>query len=101
MGVDVLNPIQPECMDIVRLKRDYGDKITFWGGLSTQKTLPFGSPDDVQREARQVRDMMSRGGGYIFSPAQAIQGDVPLANIHSVLKVAREPRTTFYQTNQK
>ena len=101
MGVDVLNPIQPECMDIAQLKRDYGDKISFWGGLSTQKTLPFGSPDDVQREARQVRDTMSRGGGYIFAPAQAIQGDVPLANIHSVLEVAREPRTTFYQANQQ
>ncbi len=92
MGLDALNPIQPECMDIARLKADYGDKLTFWGGLSTQQTLPNGTPDDVRREARRIRDMMSRGGGYIFAPAQAIQGDVPLPNIEVVLEVAREPR---------
>jgi uroporphyrinogen decarboxylase len=92
MGLNGLNPIQPECMDIAQLKEDYGDVLTFWGGLSTQKTLPYGSPDDVRKEARQVRDMMSRGGGYIFAPAQAIQGDVPLPNIEAVLEVAREDR---------
>ena len=93
MGVNALNPIQPECMDIAQLKQEHGDKLTFWGGLSTQKTLPFGTPDDVRREARHVRDLMGQGGGYIFAPAQAIQGDVPLANIHAVLEVARESRT--------
>jgi len=92
MGVDVLNPVQPECMDIAQLKADYGNKLTFWGGLSTQRTLPFGSPGDVRREARQIRDLMSQDGGYIFAPAQAIQGDVPLANIQAVLEVAHEPR---------
>ncbi len=92
MGLNALNPIQPECMDIARLKADYGDKLTFWGGLSTQQTLPNGTPDEVRREARRIRDIMSRGGGYIFAPAQAIQGDVPLPNIEAVLDVAREPR---------
>jgi uroporphyrinogen decarboxylase len=94
MGLDGLNPVQPECMDIKALKQEHGSKLTFWGGLSTQRTLPFGSPDDVRREAREVRNMMSAGGGYIFAPAQAIQGDVPLANIQAVLDVAREPRNT-------
>lgn len=92
MGLDGLNPVQPECMNIKQLKENYGDKLTFWGGLSTQQTLPFGSPDEVRQEARQVRDMMSRGGGYIFSPAQAIQGDVPPANIEAVLDIAREQK---------
>ena len=92
MGLDALNPVQPECMDIEKLKTDFGDKLTFWGGLSTQQTLPFGTPDEVRAEARHVRNMMSQDGGHIFSPAQAIQGDVPLANIEVVLEVAHEPR---------
>jgi len=92
MGVDVLNPVQPECMDIAGLKAEYGHMLTFWGGISTQLTLPFGTPDDVRSTARQVRDMMSAGGGYIFAPAQDIQGDVPLENIQALLEVAREKR---------
>lgn len=90
MKLDVLNPIQPEAMDIAKLKRLYGDKLAFWGGVSTQKTLPYGMPDAVKQEAREVRTIMSKGGGYIFAPAQAIQNDVPFANITALLDVARE-----------
>jgi uroporphyrinogen decarboxylase len=92
MGLDVLNPVQPECMDIAQLKKQYGNHLAFWGGISTQKTLPFGSADEVRGEARQVRDMMSTGGGYIYSPAQSIQDDVPVQNIVALLEVARENR---------
>jgi uroporphyrinogen decarboxylase len=92
MGLDVLNPVQPECMDIKRLKAEYGDKLTFWGAISTQQTLPFGTPEQVKAEARRVRDLLSRGGGYIFSPSQSIQGDVPVENIQALLEVAREGR---------
>ena len=90
MGVDVLNPIQPECMDIAKLKTEFGDEITFWGGISTQQTLPFGTPAEVKSEARQVRVTMGTGGGYIFAPSQHIQCDVPFANLNALLEVARE-----------
>ncbi len=89
MGVDVLNPVQPECMDIKMLKETYGDKLCFWGGISTQQTLPYGTPDEVRRETRQVRDLMAENGGYVLSPAQEIQTDVPLANIEALLDVAK------------
>ena len=92
MGLDVLNPVQPECMDIKRLKADHGDKLAFWGAISTQKTLPFGTPEEVKAEARRIRDLLSDGGGYIFSPSQSIQGDVPVENIQALLEVAREGR---------
>jgi uroporphyrinogen decarboxylase len=92
MGLDVLNPVQPECMDIARLKARFGERLSFWGGLSTQQTLPFGTPDEVRAEARRVRDLMGRGGGYIFSPSQSIQDDVPVCNIQALLEVAREAR---------
>jgi len=90
MGLDVLNPVQPEAMDIERLKRDYGDKLTFWGGISTQRTLPYGTPDEVREETRQILKLMVKDGGYILSPAQSIQDDVPLENILAMLEVARE-----------
>ncbi len=89
MGVDVLNPIQPECMDIKELKKSFGDKICFWGGISTQQTLPFGTPDDVKNEAREVRDMMSKDGGFILAPSQEIQGDVPTKNLLALIDVAK------------
>jgi len=93
MGIDVLNPVQPEAMDIRKLKADYGERLAFWGGISTQKTLPYGTPDEVRAETRTVRDMMSANGGYILSPAQSIQSDVPLENMLALLETARE-RTT-------
>lgn len=92
MGLDVLNPVQPEAMDLRALKREYGSRLTFWGGISTQQTLPFGTPDQVRAEVRAVRDLMSAGGGYILAPAQSIQADVPVANMLALLEVAREPR---------
>ena len=91
MKLDVLNPVQPEAMDLAKLKRLYGDRLTFWGGISTQKTLPYGTPDAVRAEARAVRDLMTQGGGgYILSPAQSIQSDVPVENFLALLDVARE-----------
>ena len=92
MGLDVLNPVQPECMDIARLKRDFGRKLTFWGGIGTQRVLPYGTPEEVKAEARRVRNLLSAGGGYIFSPSQDVQGDVPVENIVALLEAAREPR---------
>lgn len=89
MGVDVLNPIQPECMDIYELKDQYGDKMTFWGGVSTQKTLPYGTPEEVTKEAEDITRYLSRGGGYILAPAQEIQADVPFENLCALIDAAR------------
>jgi hypothetical protein len=90
MGVDVLNPVQPECMDICMLKNDFGPKLTFFGGISTQRTLPMCSPEDVKAEVRDVIRMMSVNGGYIASPAQEIQTDVPYENLCALIEVFKE-----------
>ncbi len=89
MGLDVLNPVQPECMDLETLKREYGGTLSFWGGISTQKDLPYGTPDEVKEEARRVRDLMSVDGGYILAPAQQLQADVPIENIMALIDVAK------------
>ena len=90
LGVDALNPIQPECMDIYELKEKYGNDITFWGGVSTQKTLPYGTPDEVAEETRAVTASLSRNGGYIIAPAQEIQADVPYENLCALIDTAKE-----------
>jgi uroporphyrinogen decarboxylase len=92
MGLDVLNPVQPEAMDIYRLKAEYGDDLAFWGGLSTQQTLPYGTTEELRAEARRVREAMSRDGGYVFSPAQSLQDDVPVENMLTLIEVAKETR---------
>lgn len=90
MGVQVLNPVQPECMDTGALKDELGDRLCFWGGVSTQQTLPYGTPEEVRAETRAVAARLGKGGGYILSPAQAIQEDVPVENMVAMVEVARE-----------
>ena len=92
MGLDVLNPVQPEAMDLATLKKNYGDSLTFWGGISTQQVLPFGTPDEVKREVRRVRNLMAQNGGYVLAPSQEIQEDVPAENIVALIEAARESR---------
>jgi len=80
LGVDILQPIQPEAMDILALKRHYGSRLCFAGGISTQRTLPFGSVADVVDEVQMCLSFMARGGGYIMAPAKPILPGVPLEN---------------------
>lgn len=88
MGVDALNPVQPECMDIYALKEKYGSKITFWGGISTQQTLPYGTPEDVVAETKKVTSALAKNGGYIIAPSQEIQADVPFENLCALINTA-------------
>ena len=89
MGMQVLNPVQPECMDIFELKDRFGGDITFWGGISTQRTLPYGTPDDVRRETETLIARLGKGGGLITAPSQEIQVDVPFENLIALIEAAR------------
>jgi uroporphyrinogen decarboxylase len=80
IGLNCFNPFQPEVMDVDALMRRYCGRLAFHGGLSTQRTLPYGTPEDVRRETRHLLEM-GRDGGYIFAPAHAVEGDVPLENM--------------------
>ena len=90
MGVDVLNPIQPECMDIYKLKEQFGHKMSFWGGISTQRTLPYGTPAEVADETRRIAAYMGQNGGFITAPSQEIQADVPFENLCALIDTASE-----------
>jgi uroporphyrinogen decarboxylase len=89
VGVDVFNPFQPEVMDVVEMKRRFGDRLAFYGGVSTQRTLPYGSPAEVRTEVRRLIREVGRGGGYILAPAHDVQRDVPLENLLALAEEAR------------
>jgi uroporphyrinogen decarboxylase len=86
-GVDVFNPFQPEVMDVVEVKKRHGDRLTFFGGISTQKTLPYGTVAQVKDEVRRLIDRVGRSGGYIAAPAHDIPKDARAENIAAMLEV--------------
>jgi uroporphyrinogen decarboxylase len=89
IGLNCFNPFQPEVMDVSALMDKYHGKLAFHGGLSTQKTLPRGTVEDVRAESNKLLKKGLRGG-YIFSPAHAVEGDVPLENILAFIGAAVE-----------
>lgn len=85
IGLNILHPIQPEAMDIYKLKRKFGKDLTFCGGLNTQQLLPEATPQEVRNEVKQLKEKMGVGGGYILEPGITIQADVPLENILALI----------------
>ena len=87
IGLNCYQTFQPEIYDIEAVKRDYGDKLTFWGGISTQQLLVQASPEEVQAETVRIMKIMKNGGGYIAAPTHAVAFDVPPENIMAMLQV--------------
>jgi len=88
IGLNCFNPFQPEVMDVAGLMKRYRGRLAFFGGLSTQRTLPFGSVEDVRNETEWLLEL-GRDGGYIFAPAHAVEGDVPLENMLAFIQAVR------------
>jgi len=88
IGLDVLESVQPEAagMNPYELKRKFGKKITFWGGLGSQSTIPFGTPASIKAEVARLCAEMGAGGGYILAPAKALQPGTPVANALAVIE---------------
>ena len=85
IGLACFNPFQPEVMDVGALLPAYRGRLAFHGGMSTQRTMPFGSPRDVRRETGRLIELGS-DGGYIFAPAHDVEGDVPLKNMLAAIE---------------
>lgn len=96
MGIDLLNPIQPDAkdMDGYRLKAEFGHQLAFHGGIDIIKTLPRGTPAEVIAEVRDRVDVLGKGGGYILCSSHHIQADTPLENILAMYDVSLRYRTT-------
>jgi uroporphyrinogen decarboxylase len=92
IGMDVLESAQPEPagMNPYELKRKWGEKITFWGCLGSQSTIPRGTPDEIRQEVRRLKREMGRGGGYILAPAKPLQPETPVENAAAVVEAFTE-----------
>jgi uroporphyrinogen decarboxylase len=89
MGLDIYNTFQPEIYDVRTIKREYGNDLTFYGGVSTQHVLPFGTPDEVKEQTRNMLEIMKSNGGYIAAPTHAMPNDIPVENMLAFLNVVR------------
>ena len=92
IGVDIISPLQAEALDFKFLKKEYDKYLTFWGGISTQKTMPFGTPEDVRAEIRETIRTLAKDGGYILAPSHDLQGDIPLENILAFIDEAQNQK---------
>jgi uroporphyrinogen decarboxylase len=90
IGLDVLNPVQPACMDPAKLKEAFGDRLCFWGSMDEQHTLPFGSPADVKNEVLTRLKTIGKNGGLILGPTHHVQLDTPLENFWAMVNTAVE-----------
>ncbi len=90
IGVDILNPVQPECVDPVLLKKLYGDRLSFWGTIGTQTTMPFGTTEEVRDTVRHMIETVGKGGGLTIAPTHILEPEVPWENIEAFLAAVRE-----------
>lgn len=91
LGIDVLNPLQPQAkgMDPQRLKDEFGQQVAFHGGVDLQELLPRGTPEQVTTEVHRLCNVLGRGGGYVLSAAHYVQNDVPTENILALVGASR------------
>ena len=90
IGIDVLNPVQPECMDPAVIKELYGDRLSMWGTLGTQTTMPFSQPKEVKQVCRDLIEQVGGGGGLLLAPTHVIEPDVPWENVQAFVEAIDE-----------
>lgn len=87
IGVQVVHPLQPEAMDVTHCQQEFGKDLTFWGGLGTQSTIPYGTPENNRKEVLQRLELFKKGG-YILAPAGAISAESPVENVVAIIETA-------------
>jgi len=90
IGVEVLNPVQPEAMDPAKLKREYEDQLAFWGTVGTQTTMPFGTPEEIKRVVKERIETVGKGGGLLIAPTHWLEPEVPWENILAFFQAVEE-----------
>jgi len=92
LGIDALNPIQVSArhMEPERLKREFGDRIAFWGGIDTQHLLPHGTPEEVRAGVRRTFETLGQGGGWVLTSVHNVQPDVPPENLLAMFDEGRQ-----------
>ncbi len=90
LGLDVFNPFQPEVMDPYAIKEQYGGRLTFYGGMSVQRLLPFGTPQEIRDETLRLMAAIGVRGGFIIGPSHDMPGDIPVENMVAFIEAVRE-----------
>jgi len=90
IGLDVYNPFQPEIRDVYEVKRRYGSRLCFYGGIGIQELLPSGTPEQVKAEVHRAIAELGAGGGYILGAAHAVMADAPVENVVALIEAVRE-----------
>ncbi len=89
-GVEILNPIQPECMDFDEIHERFGDRVSFWGTLGTQQLIPFGTNEEVKKVALSRLDKCGIKGGIVIGPTHIVEPEVPWENLTAIIEAAKE-----------
>ena len=89
IGVEVLNPIQPECMDPVEIAAQFGNALSFWGTVGTQTTMPFGRSEEVKAVVRERMATVGKVGGFLIAPTHMLEPDVPWENIEAFFEAVK------------
>jgi len=91
-GVDILDPVQPECMDFAKLHALYGDRLSFHGTIGTQTTMPFGTPAEVEAVVKRNLDIAGPRGGLMPAPTHLVEPEVPWENMEAFIRACRNYR---------
>ncbi len=89
IGVDILNPVQPECNDFAEIARRSAGRLAFWGGIGTQSTMPFGSPADVAAAVARAKQTLGPDGGLLVAPTHILEPEVPWENVLAFVEAAK------------
>jgi uroporphyrinogen decarboxylase len=92
-GIDILNPVQPECMPFDRIHKKFGQHLSFNGTLGTQTTMPFGTPKDVRATVLKNLELAGPAGGLYCCPTHLLEPEVPWANVEAYVAACKEFRT--------
>ena len=92
-GVEILNPIQPECMDFAEIHAKYGDRLSFHGTVGTQTTMPFGTPQEVRATVHRNLEIAGEQGGLFCCPTHMLEPEVPWENIEAYVAACKEFKT--------
>lgn len=90
IGVDILHPVQPECMDPAEINKKYGNSISFWGTIGCQHTLPYGKPDNVKNEVKERIETVAMEGGLLIAPSHFVYPPTPWENIIAFVEAVEE-----------
>jgi uroporphyrinogen decarboxylase len=89
IGIDILNPVQPECNDLQKIVDNFGQKISFWGGIGTQTTMPFGTPETVREKTQETMRILGKYGNLLLAPTHILEPEVPWKNVTTFIETVK------------